>query len=80
MEITKNMSDEFIKMAQSTKNLSNKTVTAYKSDLNDFFLFLDHNNLDEKTVLMYVQYLMYSRGLKDSTISRKLIVIKMFLQ
>lgn len=80
MEKLKNLSDEFIKMAQSTKNLSNKTVTAYKSDLNDFFLFLDQKNLDEKTVLMYVQHLMNSRGLKDSTISRKLIVIKMFLQ
>lgn len=71
---------EFINFTQSTKNLSPKTTTAYKSDLNDFANYIEDKSIDEETILNYVQNLSQMRKLKDSTICRKLIVLKMFFQ
>lgn len=68
----------FLNTIQSTKNLSDKTITAYHSDLQDFFTFVQFKELQEETILLYVQHLSGDRNLKDSTISRKLIVLKMF--
>ena len=71
---------EFINLAQSTKNLSPKTTTAYQSDLNDFANYIEHKSIDKETILNYIQNLSQERKLKDSTICRKLIVLKMFFQ
>lgn len=68
----------FLNTIQSTKNLSDKTITAYHSDLQDFFTFVQNKGLQEETILLYVQHLSGDRNLKDSTINRKLIVLKMF--
>lgn len=78
MKCTKLKSDEFLQVIQSTKNLSDKTVLAYRSDLNDFQVFLQDNDLDETVILKYVQILSKERGLKDNTVCRKLITLKMF--
>ena len=71
-------SDEFLQIIQSTKNLSDKTILAYRSDLNDFQEFLQDNKLDETVILKYVQILSKERGLKDNTICRRLITLKLF--
>lgn len=73
------LSSSFLSTMQSTKNLSEKTVTAYQSDLSDFCRFIDKGEIDKETILKYVQYLS-QKELKDSTINRKLIVIKMFFE
>lgn len=78
MKCTKLKSDEFLQVIQSTKNLSDKTVLAYRSDLNDFQVFLQDNELDETVILKYVQMLSKERELKDNTVCRKLITLKMF--
>lgn len=78
MKSIKTARDEFIQVIQSTKNLSDKTITAYRSDLKDFQEFLQGNELDETIILKYVQVLSKERGLKDNTICRKLITLKMF--
>lgn len=78
MKCIKTASDEFLQIIQSTKNLSDKTVLAYHSDLNDFQEFLQDNELDETVILKYVQMLSKERGLKDNTVCRKLITLKMF--
>ena len=78
MKCTKTASDEFLQVIQSTKNLSDKTVLAYRSDLNDFQEFLQDNELDETVILKYVMMLSKERGLKDNTVCRKLITLKMF--
>ena len=74
------MSDEFIVMIHSTKNLSQKTVLAYRSDLKDFCKFFKEKDLDDSVILEYMQHLTQERNLKDSTINRKLIVLKMFFE
>lgn len=74
------ITEDFINVMKSTKNLSSKTEIAYRSDLKDFCEFLEENQLDDSVVLKYVQHLSQHRELKDSTISRKLIVLKMFFE
>lgn len=78
MKCTKLKSDEFLQIIQSTKNLSDKTVLAYRSDLNDFQEFMQDKELDETIILKYVMMLSKERGLKDNTVCRKLITLKMF--
>lgn len=70
----------FLNTIQSTKNLSDKTITAYNSDLQDFIRFIKNRKLKENTILLYVQHLTNDRKLKDSSINRKLIVLKMFFK
>lgn len=71
---------EFLSMIQSTKNLSQKTIVAYRSDLRDFETFLRKNKMDENIILKYVQHLSKERKLKDTTIHRRLITLKIFFQ
>ncbi len=71
---------EFIQLVQSTKNLSEKTIVAYTSDLNDFNSFLNNHTLNNESILQYIQELTITRRLKDTTINRKLIVLKMFFE
>ncbi len=71
---------EFIQLVQSTKNLSEKTITAYTSDLNDFNSFVINHELSNGSILQYIQELTITRRLKDTTINRKLIVLKMFFE
>lgn len=72
--------EEFLKEIKSTKNLSDKTIIAYRSDLEDFVRFEVCEMYEETTVLRYIQYLMHERKLKDSTVKRKLIVLKIYFE
>lgn len=69
---------EFLNVIQSTKNLSPKTIIAYQSDLRAFGSFLNHNKLSDDILLQYIKELSQTKKLKDSTINRKLIVLKLF--
>ena len=74
-----NLSNVFLSTMRSTKNLSDKTITAYHSDLLDFCRFISDGGITEDTILNYVEYLS-NKKLKGSTINRKLIVLKMFFE
>ena len=76
----KEIIDQYLALIQSTKNLSDKTITAYRSDYNDFLRFIQEKRIDELTILSYVQYLSQVRRLRSSTINRKLISIKMLMK
>ena len=80
MEKTNEKIDEFIFNLQSTKNPSEKTITAYRSDLHDFCKYCNCKGLNRTTVIEYIQHLSHERNLKDSTIIRKLITLKLFLR
>lgn len=73
------LSNVFLSTTRSTKNLSDKTITAYHSDLLDFCRFISDGGIIEDTILNYVEYLS-NKKLKGSTINRKLIVLKMFFE
>ena len=77
MQNYKNLSHNFLLTMQSTKNLSDKTISAYHSDLSDFCKFLDCKYIQEDTIIRYIQFLS-DKKLKHTTITRKLIVLKMF--
>ena len=70
--------NEFLQVAQSTKNLSEKTILAYRSDLKDFTCRYPIEDIDDSSILKYVQQLSQERKLQDTTIQRKLIVLKMY--
>ncbi len=81
MKNLKLLSNEFISMIKSTKNLSAKTITAYVSDINDFISYSTDKNISNKKIILdYVQYLTQERNLQSSTINRKLIVLKMLFE
>ena len=70
------LTSNFLSAMQSTKNLSAKTVIAYQSDLSDFCRFVSNREISDETIISYVQHL-NQKGLKGSTINRKLVVLKM---
>lgn len=71
---------EFLVLSQSTKNLSPKTIIAYESDLRDFCDYIEGNKLCERQIISYIRELSQIRKLKDTTIKRKIIVLKTFFE
>ena len=67
---------KFVNYLQATKNLSDKTVTAYKSDIAQFFAF--EQDICHPDICSFVTYLGLELKLKDSSIRRKIITLKCF--
>jgi len=67
---------DFINYLQATKNLSNKTLKAYTSDLNQFFHY--ENNIIKPDICAFISYLNGQLKLKDASIRRKIITLKNF--
>ena len=68
---------EFISYCRLTKNLSEKTILAYRQDLKTFLGFIDETN--NVNIMNYVSYLMET-GHKSSTIKRHLATIKQYFK
>ncbi len=66
----------FINNLQATKNLSDKTLTAYKSDLRQFFAF--EQDILHPDICSFIAFLSSKNKLKDSSIRRKIITLKCF--
>ena len=66
--------DKFINYLQATKNLSEKTLLAYRSDLKLFFEF-ESDEL-KPDICAYVSHLHLNSKLKDTSIRRKIITLK----
>lgn len=69
-------SSSFINYLFATKNLSQKTLAAYKSDLNQFFGY--EKNILKPDLCAFVSYLNTVIKLKDTSIRRKIITLKNF--
>ena len=67
---------KFITYLQVTKNLSPKTLSAYKSDLAQFFDYED--NIFQPDICAFVAHLSTDIKLKDTSIRRKIITLKSF--
>lgn len=66
----------FINYLQTTKNLSSKTLAAYKSDLNQFFVF--EQDIWHPDICSFIAFLSTELKLKDTSIRRKIITLKCF--
>ena len=67
---------KFINYLHTTKNLSNKTLIAYTSDLKQFFNF--ENTILQPDICGFIAYLNVNLKLKDTSIRRKIITLKNF--
>ncbi len=67
---------KFINYLMATKNLSNKTLTAYFSDLKQFLKVQE--NLLKPDICAYINYLSLNLKLKATSIRRKIITLKNF--
>ena len=63
---------------QTTKNLSPKTLNAYSIDLNQFLKF--EEDVLHPDICAFVSYLHIDLRLKDSSIRRKIITLKIFYE
>lgn len=71
--------EECLSVMKSTKNISEYSKHAYSSDLRDFIKF-SNGKINNNILVEYVSYLSQERHLCDTTISRKLITLKMFFE
>lgn len=71
-----NYLSNFINYLQVTKNLSAKTLSAYKSDLSQFFNY--ENNVLRPDICSFIAHLSTELKLKDTSIRRKIITLKSF--
>lgn len=69
------MVKNFLEYLKSTKNLSTKTLQAYKIDLNSFLQ--KEKDVFNPNIRSYVAYLQ-SIGLKDSSVKRKIVSLRIF--
>jgi len=69
---------KFINFLQTTKNLSSKTLTAYSNDLRQFFEF--EKDVLNPDICRFIAYLHNDLKLKDTSIRRKIISLKIFYE
>lgn len=67
--------ETFIKYLQSTKNLSIKSLNAYRGDLRQYYAF-EETKAQPSDICSYIAYLKTELQLKDSSIRRKIITLK----
>lgn len=76
---------EFIKYQEVEAGVARNTITAYQSDLTQFFAWLNKrgpkslNDVELKTLTAYLSHL-HERGLAATSVSRHLVAIKMFFR
>ena len=68
----------FINFLQTTKNLSSKTLTAYSYDLRLFFEY--EKDILNPDICKYIAFLHADLKLKDTSIRRKIISLKIFYE
>lgn len=72
----------FLIEIENTKNLSSKTINAYKYDLHYFINYLNSHRIKKITkevILNYISFLKEEYGLKTTSIRRKIVSLKLFL-
>lgn len=72
----KNYIKLFLNHSKATKNLSTKTISAYRSDLQQFLSI--QTDMLHPDVYNYIDYLSQSLKLKDTSIRRKIVTLKCF--
>lgn len=71
-----NLEEEWVQYLQATKNLSDKTISAYRSDLKQFRAY--EADVFHPDLCGYVAHLSDGLHLKDSSVRRKIISLRVF--
>ncbi len=72
----KNYIKLFLNHSKATKNLSSKTISAYRNDLQQFIS--NQPDIYQPDIYNYINYLSVCLKLKDSSIRRKIVTLKCF--
>lgn len=81
IETHKQQTEYFLSLLVIERNLTQKTVNAYKSDLKGlaaWMLEYEHDSLNQSTILLYFNWLQTQRKLHPKSIHRKYVSIRQF--
>ena len=73
--------ENYISSLKTERNLSEKSIKAYYSDLSNLIIWMKENNcleLENVQISLYIKWLQTNRKLQDSSIKRKYVTIKTF--
>ena len=73
-----NYINQLITQLKITKNLQEQTLKAYSSDINNFFNYINKETIEQIDILDYIDYLFDEKKLKDRSIKRKIISLKIY--
>ena len=63
-----------------TKNLSYRTIAAYKSDLRGFFNYLGGREIENSIIMEYIHNLIYDKKIRRNSVIRKIATLKLFIE
>ncbi len=75
--------NHYLTSLKTEKNLSDKSIKAYHSDLSNFLSWLkekEYLKIDDEIVNIYIKYLQNEKKLKDSSIKRKYVALKSYFK
>lgn len=73
-----NYINQLITQLKITKNLQEQTLKAYSSDITNFLNYINKNKIEQIDILNYINYLFDEKKLKDRSIKRKIISLKIY--
>lgn len=73
-----NYINQLITQLKITKNLQEQTLKAYYSDITNFFNYINKDKIEQIDILNYINYLFDEKKLKDRSIKRKIISLKIY--
>ena len=73
-----NYINQLITQLKITKNLQEQTLKAYSSDITNFLNYINKETIEQIDILNYINYLFDEKKLKDQSIKRKIISLKIY--
>lgn len=73
-----NYINQLITQLKITKNLQEQTLKAYSSDITNFLNYINKEKIEQIDILNYINYLFDEKNLKDRSIKRKIISLKIY--
>ena len=73
-----NYINQLITQLKITKNLQEQTLKAYSSDITNFLNYINKETIEQIDILNYINYLFDKKKLKDRSIKRKIISLKIY--
>ena len=73
-----NYINQLITQLKITKNLQEQTLKAYSSDITNFLNYINKETIEQIDILNYINYLFDEKNLKDRSIKRKIISLKIY--